>query len=70
MSKYYVYAVKDLLMCESLAEKILEWEGEKDHKTYFEELSVQNKRKVSFWQTYEAQIKKNLAKRAKEKGMA
>jgi hypothetical protein len=70
VSKYYVYAVKDLLMCESLAEKILDWEGEKDHKTYFEELSVQNKRKVSFWQTYEAQIKKNLAKRAKEKGMA
>lgn len=69
-SKYYTYAAKDLITCENLADGIQDWGEVKTHQIYFEDLSLQNKRKVSFWAIYKARHQKNLEKIAKKKEVA
>ncbi len=66
-SKYYSYAAKDLISCVELAQNIKNWESFEDHDTYFKAIQDVNKRKYSFWETYNSKLKKNIEKKLKLK---
>lgn len=52
-SKYYDFAVKDLLSCQKLSEKIDDWGLFESHIDYFNRIFVAHKNKYSLWQRYE-----------------
>lgn len=64
-SKYYNYAAKDLVTCGILSNQITDWKQYQNHEIYFLELSMQHKRKTSFWAGYQAAIAKQKQKEAK-----
>jgi hypothetical protein len=51
-SKYYDYAVKDLIACEELSKKIDDYKGFKTHEEYFANFQEKHKRKSAFWSKY------------------
>ena len=52
-SKQYKYAIKDLLTCEALSDKIEDWDSVQPHTLYFKEMEESHKRKYRFWMDYE-----------------
>ena len=66
-TKYYKYAAKDLVECDTLAERIEDWESFQTHEDYIDTLREENKRKVRFWEECESAKRKQLLKEAKEK---
>jgi len=64
-SKYYNYAVKDLVTCGNLSAKITNWEVYASHAVYFQELEVKHKRKISFWAEYKVALQKQATKETK-----
>lgn len=64
-SKYYNYAAKDLVTCGILSNQITDWKQYQNHEIYFLELSMQHKRKTSFWAGYQAAIAQQKQKEAK-----
>lgn len=53
ISKYYDFAVKDLLSCQKLSEKINDWGPFERHVDYFNRIFLAHKKKHSLWQRYE-----------------
>ncbi|MDR3186991.1 MAG: hypothetical protein LBT63_00980 [Holosporaceae bacterium] len=51
-SRYYDYAVKDLMACEKLSKKICEYETFKSHEEYFSEFQERHKKKPAFWSKF------------------
>jgi hypothetical protein len=51
-SKYYNYAVKDLMACEELSKRICEYETFKSHEEYFLEFQEKHKKKPAFWSKF------------------
>lgn len=54
VSKYYVYAVKDLKSINALNDRVKDWEGHTGPVAYFKALEIQHKKKYSFWDLYKA----------------
>jgi len=69
-NKYYNYAAKDLVTCGVLDSHITDWKTAQKHDTYFKELEVKHKRKVSFWAEYESALQSQAAKEAKKAALA
>lgn len=65
-SKYYNYAVKDLIMCDILSSEITNWKHLQDHEAYFNEIVTDHSRKRRFWVEYESALKKQIQKIKKD----
>ncbi|MDR3180006.1 MAG: hypothetical protein LBT70_03855 [Holosporaceae bacterium] len=51
-SRYYDYAVKDLMACEELSRRICEYKAFKSHEEYFSEFQEKHKKKSAFWSKF------------------
>jgi dephospho-CoA kinase len=64
-SKYYNYAAKDLISCQELSRKIVDWKNHQDHSQFLLNLQEANKRKVSFWSEYNIAMQKYMTRKQK-----
>jgi len=67
VSKYYKYAIKDLISCIILSSTITHWESFPTHQEYFTSLQEIHKRKSSFWTQYQAIQKQGRRNRRKKR---